>query len=188
MKNVVIWACILAIIGYIILNYQETQYHYYEGVNLRMESTHRAIMAGSSPEDIEFLKRGGFEVIGGKGTVIEYAKLVKKATPNINDDEIEAFTIFLPFSNIESGTSKSFNPASGALVYYIGNKNRFPCYGYPTNGKIIVSHKGAVELTASISFVVDLLTVDGSSCKTVEFNKDVKFKRASVGETWGSGS
>lgn len=184
MKNIIVWAFILAIVGYIVLNYQVTQYHFYEGVSFKEINSHRAIRGGSYPEDLDFVKRGGFELVKGDGTVIEYAKLVKKATPNVNDDEIEAFSIYLPFKNLAAGDSKSFAYKSGAVVYYIGNKNRFPCYGYPTNGKITINKKDGEKLSANIFFVVDLITLEGNDCKTVEFNKDVSFKKAAMGETW----
>lgn len=184
MKNFLIWMGILGILGYVVLNYQVTQYHFYEGVTLEEMDSHLANKRGELQLTIDFLRRGAFSLTEGTGTVFEYAKLVKKATPNVNDDEIEAFTIYLPFDELESGDSKSFSPKTGVLVYYEGSKYRIPCYGYPTNGKVTVNSVGEIEMNVSISFVVDLLTTERKSCKTIEFNEEVTFKKSSIEDYW----
>lgn len=184
MKNTIVSLIILAITAYIILNYQVTQYHFYENVSLTKYNSHRALADSKFEADMDFLLIDGFSLSKGRGTVIEYAKLVKKATPNVNDDLIDAFTIYLPYSDLKSGDKKNITPTRGALVYYIGSRLRVPCYGYPRDGVVSIIEKSGKKLKAKISFVVDLVTTEGGSCKTISFDEEVTFKKASIADVW----
>lgn len=184
MKNTIISLMILSIIGYVVLNYQVTQYHYYENVSLAEYNSHRSLSDGSFDADMNFLLRDAFSLSEGTGTVIEYVKLIKKATPNVNDDKIDAFTLFLPFSNLSSGDKKNITPTRGAMVYYLGSRLMVPCYGYPTDGMVSIIEKTEGKLKANISFVVDLITTEGNSCKTINFDEDVTFTKASMADAW----
>jgi len=184
MKSFFVWLGIIGILAYVVLNYQKSQYHYYNNARLLSLGIHQSYASGSDSPDIEFMRDRAFKVSESNGIVLEYGKLIKKATPNINDDDLASFTIYLPFKTLKSGDSIDFSPTRGALLFYAGGLYRKPCYGYSSNGSVDVKHAGEIKITARVHFTVDLTRYDGADCGTVSFDEEVEFKQASNSEYW----